>query len=176
MTKKECYGLKDMYKFYKNKLTKKERKNSDYKDYAKFRDIIKDFNSELTKMIIEEGVEFKMPARMGFLRIKKYKNKVMLKEDGTIDKNNLSVDWDKTTKLWAKEYPGKSRKELKEIKDKKLIYHLNEHTDGYKYMLYWNKKGSNAINRSIYSIIFTFWNNRYFAKILKSDMKVSYFE
>lgn len=176
MKNKERTGLPEIYKYYKNKFSKRERESSAFIDYKKFSSVIKDFNKELSRMIIEDGIEFKIPLRLGYVRIKKYKKKPQLKPDGTLDKKNMSINWEATKELWSTEYPGLNSHQLKEIPHKPLLYHLNEHTDGYGFMLYWNKKGSNAINRSVYSMVFTFSNNRHMAKVLKGNCKVDYFE
>ena len=174
MKNKERYGQIEIYRFFKSKFTKREIECSSFVGYSKFAGIIKDFNKELSRMIIEDAVEFKMPFRLGYVRIKKFKKKYMLRADGTIDKSNQSINWKATRELWAKEYPGKSIPELKQIRGKPLIYHLNEHTGGYGFFLYWNKKGSNAMNRSVYSMIFTSTNNRHLANVLKGEGNVDY--
>jgi hypothetical protein len=176
MRNKEKSGLPEIYAFYKKKFTKRERESSAFIDYKKFSSVIKDFNQELARLIIEEAIEFKMPLRLGYMRIRKYKKKPQLNPDGTIDKKNMSINWKATKDYWAKEYPGLNSQQLKEIPHKLLIYHLNEHTDGYGFMLYWNKKGSNADNRSVYSMVFTFSNNRHMARVLKGEKKIDYYE
>jgi hypothetical protein len=176
MKNKERFGLPEIYKFFKKKFNKRERDSSAFIDYDKFSSVIKDFNKELSRMIIEDAIEFKMPMRLGYVRIKKYKKQPHINEDGTIDKKGLSIDWPESKKLWNREYPGRTSEELKQIRNKQLVYYLNEHTDGYGFMLYWNRKGSNASNRSLYSMILTFSNNRHMAKILKSEKKIDYYE
>lgn len=176
MRVKEKNGIREIYKFYLDKFTKREIQSGSVLDYKAFSEIIKEFNLELSRIIIEEGTEFKLPVRLGFFRIKKYKKKIKINPDGTVDKSKMSVDWQKTRQQWAKEYPGLSNEELKKIKGKTLIYHLNEHTDGYKFFLYWNKKESNAINRSVYSFIFTNVNYRWLAHTLKYNYEVQYYE
>lgn len=176
MKNKERHGLPEIYSFFKKKFSKKERDSPAFIDYRKFSSVIKDFNKELSRMVIEDAAEFKMPLRLGYVRLKKYKKKPHINEDGTIDKKGLSIDWPASKALWAREYPGKTLLELKQIHNKPLVYFLNEHTDGYGFMFYWNKKGSNAINRSLYSMVFTFSNNRHLAHVLKSDNKIDYYE
>lgn len=176
MKNNEKNGLPEIYQFFRQKFTKKERDNPAFLEYRRFSLIIKDFNQELTKLLIEEAVEFKIPLRLGYVRIKKYKKKIRLNPDGTIDKSNQSVNWKETKLLWNREYPGLTSLQLKEIHGKPLVYYLNEHTDGFGFLLYWNKKGSNAINRSLYSMVFTFSNNRYLANILKGNKKIEYYE
>ena len=177
MKLKEKYGLPEIYQFYKNKFTIKERECSSFVNYKVFAGIIKDFNKELIRIIIEEGSEFKLPVRLGFFRIRKYKKKIRFNEDGSIDTTTLKVDWNESKKLWAKEYPDKSVKEVKNIKHKPLVYFLNEHTDGYNYLFYWHRKGSNAKNRGMFSAVFTNINFRYLARILKDENRtVEYYE
>jgi hypothetical protein len=176
MKNKERIGLPEIYQFFRKKFTREERNSSAFIEYDKFSSVIKEFNKELVRMIIEEATEFKMPLRLGYVRIKKYKKSPHINEDGTVDKKGLSIDWPSSKKLWDREYPDKTDIELKEIHKKPLVYYLNEHTDGYGFMLYWNKKGSNAANRGLYSLIFTFSNNRYLAKVLQGDKKVDYYE
>ena len=174
---KEKFGLREIYKFYKSKFTPEERACSSFVDYKTYSNILKDFNKEMIRLIIEEGVEFKLPVRLGFLRVKKYKKNIRLNPDGSVNTKSLKVDWNESIKLWKREYPDKDMDELKQIKGKPLVYHLNNHTDGYNYLFYWSKKGSNAKNRGIYSAILTNVNNRYLARVLKDENKtVEYYE
>lgn len=172
--KLERVSIREMYQFYKKECGV-VNSPAWFVDYKSFTGIINDFNKEIARIIIEKGAEFTMPLRLGSLRIKKYKQKTM-NPDGTIIRNNMVVDWKRTKELWKELYPGKSLKELKPIRGKQVVYYLNEHTDGYRYKFYWNRRGSNARNRGIYSIIFTFTNNRHLASVLKSDTKPEYYE
>lgn len=177
MKLKEKYGLREIYKYYKSKFTDKEVNSSAVVSYKTYSNILKDFNKEMIRLIIEEGVEFKLPARMGYLRIRKYKKKIRINDDGSVNTRSLKVNWSESIKLWHREYPDKTMQELKQISGKPLVYHLNEHTDGNNYLFYWNKKGSNAKNRGIYSVILTNVNNRYLAKVLKDENKtVEYYD
>jgi len=171
----EKYGIREMYQFYKKECNVKNSPNW-FVDYKSFAGIIYDFNKELARLLIEEGIEFKMPQRLGFMRIRKWKLKNYMNPDGTINKRKLPVDWKRTKELWKEIYPNKTPEQLKAIPKKKVIYHLNEHTDGYRYRLYWSKKGSNAKNRKVYSLVFTFTNHRHLARVLKSNHKPEYYE
>jgi hypothetical protein len=176
MKNKEKNGLPEIYRFFRKKFTKKERDSLAFIDYGKFSSVLKEFNQELARMIIEEAIEFKMPLRLGYIRIRKFKKQIHINPDGSVDKKNMSINWKASRELWAKEYPGKTKVQLKKIHGKPLVYHLNEHTDGYGFFLYWNKKGSNAQNRSVYSMVFTFSNNRHLANVLQGDKKIDYYE
>jgi len=171
MKNSEKHGIGEIYKFYKDKYPEEE-----CIEYKKFAAIIKEFNKELSRQIIDKNVEFIMPVRLGSVRIRKYKKRIQLNPDGSIKKNRFSVNWKSTIELWNRLYPGKSKEELKAIKNKQVVYHLNEHTEGYAFMLYWNKRGSNAINRSVYSIKMIRRNDRHLAELLKSNASVNYYE
>ena len=69
-------------------------------DYKTYSAVIKEFNNRLADALIVDALEFRMPYRLGKLRIKKYKQKIKIKENGEIDKKNMPVDWKKTNDLW----------------------------------------------------------------------------
>ena len=90
------------------------KKNDVELNYARYKRIIDEFNKVVKEEILERSQPFKMPYGLGVVCIVNYKPK------SYIDKS-LSVDY-------------KSSKE-----EGKRIYHLNEHSNGYKYRLYWSK-------------------------------------
>ena len=72
------------------------------------------------------------------------------------DKNKLKIDWAASKKLG------------------KRIYHLNDHTGGYKYRFYWTK--GIIKNITAYSFIPTRTNTRTLAGILKDkNRELDYF-
>jgi len=172
MNKKEKNGLPEMYKYYRAKFKMYQKVH----EYNIFKGVLRDFNQEITRLMVEHGAEYKMPVRLGSIRIKKYKRAIRLNEDGSVNKNGMGVNWPESKSLWAREYPGLTPEELKKIRNKPLVYYLNEHTDGYRFILYWNKNGSNAKNRRLYSFVFTSVNNRYLGAILRSNKKPEYYE
>jgi len=187
MGQHEKIGVPEIYKFYKDSLIYRGKRYRSKKvifmdkhrfiiDRQTFSNIIKDFNLALVTMIIDEAEEFKMPANLGTVRIKKYKKRIRFNEDGTVDRRYHSPDWKKTLELWEKEYPGKSKQELKKIKGKPMIYHLNEHTEGYVFKLFWNKYSSAIVNRQMYAIVLTFTNKRRIAALIKSNPNTNYYE
>lgn len=97
-----------------------------------FSSVIKEFNNEICKEIIYNKFEFHLPARLGTIRIKKYKPKIKLDENGKLNLNQFPIDWKKTKEVGKK------------------VYHLNRHFDGYRIMWYWNKLNSNVRNQSVY--------------------------
>jgi hypothetical protein len=136
------YGFEDIYKQYKelskNPLEKKL-----------VRKVLMEFNTEILRHVVYDGYDFSMGYRLGSIRIKKFNNALRLNKEGEIA-NKLRVDWEKTKKKWEELYPGKSPKELKQIKNKVLIFHLNEHTDNYVFRWFWDKVTCNLLNQSAY--------------------------
>lgn len=112
-------------------------------DYNTFRGIINDYFRYLRDEIIENGKEVKLPCRMGTLQVVKHKPKEWTGK-------SLRIDYHA-----SKEYG-------------KPIYHLNEHSNGFKYRFYWNKKNMLTTNKTKYQLIMTRANKRRLAQIIKS--------
>jgi hypothetical protein len=177
-----------MYCRYRNKIENTEKVsgansvslveyyNRDKVDYKTYCSVIREFNSKLADALIMDALEFTMPFRLGKVRIKKFKQKIKLDENGEIDKKNLPVNYAKTWKMWFDTYPGLTREEIKQIPGTKVIFHLNEHTSGYRCVLFWDRLSCNVKNNRVYSIMFTFTNRRKLASMLKTDCKINYYE
>jgi hypothetical protein len=159
---KTHFGIKDAYLYYED--------TSDTPiSYSVFTQIIKEFYKEISNMIIFNTFEFRMPYRLGRLRIRKYKPKIKVNADGTIDKSRLFIDYASTKKLWS------TNEEAKE--NKKLVFHLNDHTNGYQHRWFWEKRTSNIPNHSAYCFIPSRFNKRTLAKALKDeDIEIDFFE
>ena len=143
-TYKKDYGSNDVYKYYKDTVIKELQV-----DKQTFRKICDEFNNLIINNILFKSEEIRFPCRLGTLRVKKSK----MKYD---DKNKLKIDWAASRKLG------------------KRIYHLNDHTGGYKYRFYWTK--GIIKNITAYSFIPTRTNTRNLASILKDkDRELDYF-
>tara|TARA_R100000152_G_C6730695_1_gene155403 strand:- start:534 stop:998 length:465 start_codon:yes stop_codon:yes gene_type:complete len=141
---KKDYGSNDVYKKYKEDVIPELQV-----DKKLFRKICDDFNRMLIEEILLNSEEVRLPYRLGTVRIKKSK----MKYD---DKNKLKIDWAASKKLG------------------KRIYHLNDHTGGYKYRFYWTK--GIIKNITAYSFIPTRTNTRRLASILKDkERELDYF-
>ncbi len=121
------------YRAYRKKLYKID-KLSGGKTYGsydlkekEFNKITKDLNLSIQKAIIE-GLEFKMPCRLGILKILKKKRKVYFKPDGTINEKYLLINYKATEDLWNKDQEA--------FKNRTFIYHLDEYT----FKITWEKK------------------------------------
>jgi hypothetical protein len=134
----------DFYKYYKqNAKTPVSRQV-----FAQFS---KKLGNGIIRLVTFDGVEVIFPWRVGTLYLKRRETKVYFDDVGNVDKHFMRVDWNKTLKHWDKVYEGKSMEEVKGIKDKKYFFHLNEHSDGFKYRWYWDRVTSNVKNQSFYN-------------------------
>lgn len=130
---KQSYTIADMFKEY-HKIDKDM-------PYVRFKSILEQFNTNLRHLLLEGSDGFKMPYRLGYLQIVKYKPK-------TYTNKSLSVDY-------------KTSKELN-----KKIYHLNEHSDGYKYRFYWSKNTNTIPDIYKYQVQLVRKNKRDLAQLI----------
>ena len=156
----------DFYKYYQAnaKLTKVDR--------IKYNGFLKELLETFGKLIIEEGLELKLN-QIGKIRIRtKILN--LIKPNG--DLSRLKVDWKATWDHWFSRYPNLSREEIIKIKDKKLLYHDNEHSNQEYYVHYWNNFTSNLKYKSFYEFKPSRQYSRLLAKIIKDpNRKIFYY-
>jgi len=159
------YALDDIYNFYKKKQKLKNRKVVNRKIFGK---IIRNYNREICKYIVNDSEEFRMPFRVGYLRIRKFKQRLILDPDGKLKTRHFKVDWKKTNELWNKNEEAK--------KAKKVVYHINEHSNRYYFKWYWFKITSNIKNVHYYTLVMSRQNKRLIAKALNENDKLDYYE
>lgn len=141
--KNKSYTITDFYKAYCEYVDDNPLYQIEYK---KFREILTEYFKYLRDELIENGKEIKLPCRMGTLQIVKHK---------------------------PKEYSGKSLRIDYAASKKygKMIFHLNEHTNGFKYRAYWNKHVMLTHNKTHYQLVMTRDNKRHLAQILKNKIR-----
>ena len=110
-------------------------------DYGLYKRILDEMCVVILESVLERSEGFKMPYGLGFLQVCKYKPKTMTQQ-------SLSVDYQA-----SKEY-------------NKRIYHLNEHSNGYKYRLYWSKIPRTFPDRYKYQLGFVRQNKRKLAQLI----------
>lgn len=108
--------------------------------YSTFRNIVDKLNDSILS-VLQNGQNYKLPCSLGTVQIVKYKPK-------EYNKHSLSIDFNESKKL------------------DKRIYHLNEHSNGYKYRLYWSKQPFSFTNRYKYQLCFTRANKRQLAQLI----------
>lgn len=134
---------KDFYKHYKEKV--KEPLPA-----LLFSQIIQDVNKNCIFKLALTGEEFRLPYGLGVLYIAKRKIPILLNDDGTVNTRNLKPDWKKTKSLWEKRFPGVPAEEVVKIKDKPIVYYLNEHSSKYRMVYNWDRRTSNVKNQSYF--------------------------
>lgn len=138
--------------------------------------ILKEFAFALVDLMLFHNFEFRMPARLGYLYIRKYKVAPRLDKDGNFDKKSLPIDFGATNKLWAELYPGLTKKELKAIPNKKVVYFLNSHTNGYIMKIMWDKQVNRVRNSKPYLFRPVRAIKAYMAKIIKENPQLEFYE
>lgn len=137
------HSIKDCYKFYKKNYDEPLNEKT-------YKTIAYELNKIIANLIIKESFEYRMPHGIGFLRIKKKKLVFKLFE-GKIDVNKNIIDWEASWAYWIKQFPGKTRMEIKKIPGKKVFFQTNEHTNGEVMRWYWDKRISRVKNTYLYS-------------------------
>lgn len=137
-----------MYKYY---ISKNKNLSPYFVSYEIYSKILKLYFKEIVNIVLEKGDSFKLPCNLGAFQIVKKKmdfSKRLL--PGVIDwKNSLEYH--------------------------KLIHHINDHSDGYKYLFKWNKRWAKTINITKYRFIATRDNKRLLAYKIINRIR-DYFE
>ena len=110
-------------------------------DYRLYKRILDEMCNVILEHVLNGSEGFKMPYGLGFIQVCKYLPK-------TYAKDSLSVDY-----ATSKQYD-------------KRIYHLNEHSDGYKYRLYWSKLPRTFSDRYKYQLSLVRDNKRKLAQLI----------
>lgn len=110
-------------------------------DYSLYKRILDQMCNVILDTVLERSEGFKMPYGLGFIQVGKYRPK-------SFTQQSLSVDYKA-----SKEYD-------------KRIYHLNEHSDGYKFRLYWSKIPKTFPDRYKYQLSLVRKNKRKLAQLI----------
>ena len=141
------HNLKDIYNFYLLSIDGNELYNVDFKTFKK---IINTYYLQILEDILYKGVQYKLPYRMGKIRVIKRK----------VDINNLNrfgINW------------------VESVKQNKQIYHLNNHSKGFVYRFKWDKENSLVHNLFFYKFVPSRMIKRKLASIIKTK-QCDYFE
>ena len=109
--------------------------------YGRYKRILDEMCKVILEHMLERSEGLKMPYGLGLIQIGKYKPK-------SYTQDSLSVDY-KSSKTYGKR-----------------IYHLNEHSDGYKFRLYWSKIPRTFPNRYKYQLSLVRQNKRKLAQLI----------
>jgi hypothetical protein len=159
------YGIVDIYNFYK---ANQEEKELAVIPLATFRKLLKYHNNEVAKNIVEHSDEYRIPFRLGYLRVRKFKQRLKLDEEGKLKTRHLRANWEATNKLWDENPLAKE--------SKKIIWHINKHTNGYYYKWYWDKRVCNFKNSTVYSLVMSRAHKRAIPQAVKNNENLDYYE
>ena len=109
--------------------------------YSLYKRILDEMCKVILEYVLMRSEGFKMPYGLGFIQIGKYRPK-------NLNDKSLSVDYKA-----SKEYG-------------KRILHLNEHSEGYKYRLYWSKIPRTFPDRYKYQLSLVRQNKRKLAQLI----------
>ena len=105
------YATSDGYSFYLNTIDMDSKYKLTQKQYI---DICKNFNNKLIEYFLDHGGNIKFPCNCGTLDITS-------RETPYGDASRMPIDWKSTNERG------------------KIIYHLNEHTNGKRFKIIWDK-------------------------------------
>jgi hypothetical protein len=138
------YKMTEIYNFYK------EQYGDEALPKEKVHEIYKKLFPEIVKLMVFENLDYRMPARLGYIRVKKKEVGPKIDKNGNLDTRKLSVDWKKTKRLWEKLYPEKTAEEIKLVEGKPVVREMNEHSGDCRLYWQWDKLTSNLRNQSAY--------------------------
>lgn len=161
------YALNDFYDWYISSV-------SDPLPKHLFKSIFKDYIEQIMLDLIYNSSEFSMGHRMGSIRVRDKEYNLQLDEEGNVDKSKLAVDWGKTLQKWKKLYSDIDPSEWKQIKNKPVIYLLNDHSDSTVKQWYWDKTSCNLSSQRWYKFNATRAWDRLLAKVNK-ESNITYY-
>ena len=141
------YTLKEVYYFYTNEVEGSKIYDVEYSEYV---NIVTEFYKDVMDHILLKAGTFYMPFGLGDIHVIKTKLKLE-----NIDHKQL--DWKTTNEVG------------------KRVYHLNEHSNGYKYLFQWDKVASRIKKLYLYRFQLTRDNKRRLAQLIKSG-EYDYYE
>jgi nucleoid DNA-binding protein len=117
--------------------------------FNNFKKILYTSNSIYAKYVLE-GEKIKLPQGFGSIAISKRKQRFKVTING-VDKIILPINWQETKKLGKK------------------IYHMNSHTEGYRYKWFWFKSEAYLSDAYVWQFNATRVNSRKLAQNLKQE-------
>ena len=126
------------YRIHRNRQTRGE--------YGKF---IRAYMSAILREVIQGNYHYSMMCGLGVFKVEEYypyyKDKPIILDNGqeVLNRGGAKVDWPATKKIWEENPKAKEKKLLK--------FFANEHSDGRKIVLLWDRRGCNFANKDLYS-------------------------
>ena len=144
------------YHFYSYYRAHSQYSKLERTQYSRF---LKELLIAFSEAVEKEALELKL-GKLGYIRVQAKKLNFFNKE-GKLQKS-LKVDWKATWEFWEQKYEGLTRDEITQIKNKKVIYHQNDHTSQEFYRHLWDK--ATAIVK--YKRFFKFKPSRQYSRLI----------
>lgn len=128
--------MKEQYEYYKEKLGEKALPKNIWSA------VYKDLMRGIVDKLIFNNLQWRLPYGLGDIYIMKRKIKLKLDENGNLITKRLMKDWGNTLRMW--------RAEPETRKQKKYLYHVNKHTNGYRMRIFWMKTTVKVKNSEYY--------------------------
>jgi hypothetical protein len=159
---REHFNMRAAYKYLR-------KNHSEIKIEAdEFNKIVHEGNTAIINKIIYNNLKFLVPGRLGYIEIRKKKVSPKLDKDGKLDVKSLPADFGSTIKLWKEDEEAH--------KQRRLVYHLNEHTEGYILKFKWDKASALVKNKSVYTFTPCRAAARAVAKAIKETPEIDFYE
>jgi len=154
---KADYKTDDLYKFYKNEHKIKKTKSSKAVSRVLFSKILYTYYQKCIEEVILKNKALQFGYNLGMLKV--FKREPNFFKTGDLNKIDLPIDYNATLKFWSE------NKEAE--KNKQIIRHLNDHSDGYIYFYKWVKFHAKLKNKGWYAFKATRTNKL----LLSSEVK-----
>jgi len=140
-----------------------------------FRGVFRAYIERIMVEVIYNSFEFNIGQRMGSIRVRDKDYDIVLDENGNVDKTRLAPNWGKTLKKWKVIYKDIPPAEWKNIPNKPMIYHENDHTDQTIKQWFWDKLTCNLQNQGWYKFNATRSWDRLLASVNK-ESNITYYK
>lgn len=147
---KRVASYKTLTGAYERYLTGVEKGTKYDIDKKTYKDICIAFNKKIIDYLIMEAGEFHLPCRLGALRIKKRKM--------SLNPNKKRIDWGLTQKM------------------NKIIYFVNNHSNGFYMRYWWLKEIVKVTNSQYYYFIPSWGNKKLLSQAIFNNPKLDFFE
>lgn len=142
-------------------------------DKKVYNSFLKELLETFSTAIVKEALELKIN-KVGKLRVKSSPLK-FFRKNGEKSKS-LKVNWKATWENWYIKYPDLSKEEIVQIKNKKVIYHENEHSNQEFYSYHWDKLTISLKYKTFYSFKASRQYLRLIAQVVKDpNRKIFYY-
>jgi len=157
---------KDFYNYY---LQNRQEREVSVNIYNKFLKVLLD---KYSKEIVEKGLELKLIG-VGKIRVRSKPLHYFTKEGKRA--KSVRPNWKATLDYWKVKYPGLTKEELKQIPNKTVLYHDNDHTSGEFYEHHWDNNTIPLKFKTFFNFKASRQYSRLIAKVVKDPERKTFY-